>query len=72
MRATDVLQDRDHQRRAVQPPNMLAFLFPHQRTAHGDMEDFLVSIDVIKALTGENFFRALDTAAQAALEDQDT
>lgn len=53
-------------------PYVLAFLFPHQRSAHGDIQDFLVSVDVIEALSGLNFFNALDAQTEKFLEDQDT
>lgn len=53
-------------------PKILAFLFPHQRLKHGDVEDFLVSIDVIESLTGLDFFNELDDAAQDRLEETDT
>lgn len=53
-------------------PTVLAFLFPHQRVAHGDIEDFLVSVDIVEALTGLDFFTDLDPAEQHTLEDLDT
>ncbi len=42
-----VLEDPDPD---VEAPIVLAFLFPHQRVRHGEIEDFLVSIDVVEAL----------------------
>lgn len=53
-------------------PVVLAFLFPHQRNAHGSIDDFLVSVDIIEALTGLDFFTDFDVSEQHALEDQDT
>ena len=50
----------------------LAFLFPHQRVAHGDIEDFLVSIDIIEALAGLDFFADLDDGVENVVEDADT
>ena len=41
-------------------PKVVAFLFPHQSERHGEMSDYLVSIDTIEALTGLNFFWDLD------------
>jgi endonuclease G, mitochondrial len=51
---------------------VLAFLLPHHRKAHGDVQDFLVSVDVIEALTGLDFFHELDDKREHALEDVDT
>jgi len=53
-------------------PQVLAFLFPHQRVAHGEIEDFLVTIDVIEALTGLDFFNELSDPVESVLEDTDT
>lgn len=53
-------------------PDVLAFLFPHQRVSHGEIQDFLVSVNVIEALSGEDFFRNLGTANERDLEDIDT
>ncbi len=53
-------------------PTILAFLFPHQRSAHGNIEDFLVTVNVIESLTGADFFNALDDQTEKWLEDQDT
>ena len=46
-------------------PVVLAFLFPHQRVIHRSGKErifpyFLVSVDVIEALTGLNFLRRLE------------
>ena len=41
-------------------PEILAFLFPHQIKKHGDIQDYLVSINVIEALTGLDFFPELN------------
>ena len=51
---------------------VLAFLFPHQRVAHGEIEDFLVSIDVIESLTGFDFFPNLEEHLESEIEDRDT
>ncbi len=56
----------------VNQPEVLAFLFPHHRTRHGDVEDFLTSVDVIEALTGLDFFPDLSADDQHAIEDPDT
>lgn len=53
-------------------PIVLAYLFPHQRVRHGEIDDFLVSVDVIEALTGVDFFQDLDNEDKKWLEDQDT
>jgi len=53
-------------------PKVLAFLFPHQRDSHGDIEDFLVLVDLIEALSGFDFFSQLDDALETEIEDQDT
>lgn len=53
-------------------PNVLAFLFPHSRVAHGELEDYLVPVDVIEALSGLNFFSDFGEESQDALEDGDT
>ena len=53
-------------------PTVLAFLFPHQRSTHGSIEDFLVSVDVVEALAGLDFFNTLDDQKETRLEDQDT
>jgi len=55
-----------------QIPKVLAFLFPHQREKHGDIEDFLVSVDIIEALTGLNFFNSLEEDTEDRLEKTDT
>jgi len=53
-------------------PIVLASLFPHQRQAHGEIEDDLVTVDVIEELTGLDFFNELSDPVEAALEDTDT
>jgi endonuclease G len=59
-------------------PIVLAYLFPHQRVRHGDIDSFLVSVDVIEALAGVDFFKDLDddenidTKDVEWLEDEDT
>jgi endonuclease G, mitochondrial len=52
----------------VDVPILLAFLFPHQWMRHGEIENFLVSVDVVEALTGLDFFSGLE----GWLEDLDT
>lgn len=56
----------------ARPPVVLAFLIPHHQAAHGDIEDFLVSVDVVEALTGLDFFSTLPDAAEQALEERDS
>ena len=41
-------------------PKILAFLFPHQIKKHGDIQDYLVSVNIIEALTGLDFFPELN------------
>lgn len=53
-------------------PKVLAFLLPHHRVAHGDIQDFLVSVDIIEALTGLDFFSDMDDDTEAELEAIDT
>jgi len=53
-------------------PVVLAFLFPHQRVTHGEIQDFLVSVNVIEAVSGEDFFRGLGLENETKLEDVDT
>ena len=53
-------------------PRVLAFLFPHQRSAHGDIQSFLVSVDVVEAMTGLDFFSDLNDDTEEWLEDTDT
>ena len=53
-------------------PDVLAFLFPHQRIVHGEIADFLVSVNVIEAVSGEDFFRVLGQDKETKLEDIDT
>ncbi len=43
-------------------PKVLAFLFPHQIKKHGDIQDYLVSVNLIEAMTGLDFFPALHSA----------
>lgn len=56
----------------IDEPVFLAFLFPHQRVSHGEIEDFLISIDVIEAMTGVDFFADLEDSVENAVEDADT
>lgn len=37
-------------------PEVLAFLFPHQIEKHGKIQDYLVSVNLIEAMTGLDFF----------------
>jgi len=53
-------------------PRILAFLFPHQRVTHGEIQDFLVSIDVLEALTGLDFLNELADDTERQIEDTDT
>ncbi len=53
-------------------PEVLAFLFPHHRKAHGELEDYLVSVDIIESLTGLDFFKELDDDIESGIEDRDT
>ena len=53
-------------------PDVLAFLFPHQRIAHGDIQDFLVTVNVIEAVSAEDFFLDLGPERENRLEDIDT
>jgi endonuclease G len=53
-------------------PLILAFLMPHHREAHGSIQDYLVSVDIIEALTGLDFFRELDDDVERELEATDT
>jgi len=42
-------------------PVVLAFLFPHQSIKHGEIQDYLVSVNLIEAMTGLDFFPDLHT-----------
>jgi endonuclease G len=53
-------------------PIVLAYLFPHQRISHGDVDDFLVSVDVIETMANVDFFSELDDEKENWLEEQDT
>lgn len=53
-------------------PEVLAFLFPHHRKAHGDLESYLVTVDVIEALSGLDFFSGLPDELEINLEDTST
>ena len=55
--------------KAEDAPKVLAFLFPHQRVSHRRRGEeifpyFLVSVDVIEALTGLDFFPNLERAKE--------
>ena len=56
-------------------PTVLAFQFPHRRVAriHGRepaFPHFLVSVDLVEAMTGLNFFRGVE--GEEAIEAEDT
>lgn len=53
-------------------PLALAFLVPHHREPHGEIESYLVSVDIIEAITGLDFFRELDDRVEEELEKTDT
>lgn len=53
-------------------PIVLAFLTPHHRTAHAQIEDFLVSVDVIEGLSGFDFFTHEDEEIADLVEDTDS
>lgn len=53
-------------------PLVLAFLLPHHKEPHGDIEDYLVSVDLIEAMTGLDFFRELEDEVEEELEKTDT
>ena len=53
-------------------PSILAFLFPHVADGRGDIEDYLVTVDTIEALTGFDFFRELPDDIEGALESEGT
>ncbi|MDX1585271.1 MAG: DNA/RNA non-specific endonuclease [Balneolaceae bacterium] len=62
-----VVRNDDHGK-----PLVLAFLLPHHKEAHGEIEDFLVSVDIIEALTGLDFFSEMDDEMEKTLEAEDT
>lgn len=51
---------------------LLAFLFPHQKTRNGDLKDYLVSVDMIEALTGLDFFHEFAPEQENSMEAVDT
>lgn len=53
-------------------PLVLAFLMPHHKEPHGSIQDYLVSVDVIEAMTGLDFFHELEDDAEQELEATDT
>jgi len=53
-------------------PMVAAFLLPHHRVKHGEIQDYMVSVDVLEALTGLDFFSNLDDETENWLEDADT
>ena len=59
----------------TEQPAVLAFLFPHQRVVHRlgrqtAIPYFLVSVDLIEAMTGLDFFQG--TEGEEVLESEDT
>jgi len=56
----------------IDSPIVLAFLFPHHRTKHGEIQDFLTSIDVIEGLTGLDFLNDLEDSLENLIEGKDT
>ena len=53
-------------------PSILAFLVPHVADGSGDIEDYLVTVDTIEALSGFDFFRELPDDIEGALESEGT
>jgi endonuclease G len=53
-------------------PNILAFLFPHQIKKHGDIQDYLVSVNMVEAMTGLDFFPDLDSEEWEMTERKST
>ncbi|MFC2106310.1 DNA/RNA non-specific endonuclease [Candidatus Bipolaricaulota bacterium] len=53
-------------------PLILAFLFPHEANGAGDIQDYLVTVDTIEALTGFDFFRDLPDDIEEAMESEGT
>lgn len=53
-------------------PLVLAFLLPHHKEPHGEIDDYLVSVDIIESMTGLDFFRELDNATEDSVEATDT
>lgn len=53
-------------------PIVLPFLLPHHKEPHGEIQNYLVSVDIIEAMTGLDFFRDLKEATEDSLEATDT
>ena len=53
-------------------PVILAFLFPHVANGAGDIQDYLVTVDTIEALTGFDFFQDLPDNIEKAVESEGT
>ena len=53
-------------------PVVLAFLFPHQIKKHGEIQDYLVSVNLLEAMTGLDFFPDIHSAEWEAVERQST
>lgn len=53
-------------------PSVLAFLFPHQINKHGEIQDYLVSVNLIEAMTGLDFFPELHSDNWEGLERKST
>jgi endonuclease G, mitochondrial len=53
-------------------PSILAFPFSHTADAPGEIENHLVTLDTIEALTGFDFFRDLSDDIEDPLESEST
>lgn len=53
-------------------PIILAFLFPHDADAAGEIEDHLVTVDTIEASTGFDFFCGLPDDIEEVVESEGT
>ncbi len=53
-------------------PTVLAFLFPHQIKKHGNIQDYLVSVNLIEAMTGLDFFPDLHSTDWKNMERTST
>jgi endonuclease G len=53
-------------------PTVLAFMFPHQIKRHGDIQDYLVSVNLIEAMTGLDFFPDLHSTDWENMERTST
>ena len=62
-----------HHKASDPAPTVLAFLFPHQRVVHGGVKrfpEYLVSVDLMEAMTGLDFFQGIE--GEEAIEAEDT